>query len=98
VGPWAGLLLGAAVLVVLLQPRTRVVMRLFPAAALFASGCAIAIGQIFREIPPTFEWPTAYETFHTVAWLAVLFLAADVLIELVTRRPPPPDPEPQPET
>jgi hypothetical protein len=87
VAPWAGLLLGAMVLTVLLRPQARVVLRLFPAAALLAAGIAIAAGQVVREIPPNFEWPTAFEIFHTVGWLAVAFLAADVLVELATRQP-----------
>jgi hypothetical protein len=36
-----------------------------------------------------FTWPTAFDLAHYLAWVALLLLAADVVIELVNRRRPP---------
>ena len=33
-----------------------------------------------------FTWPTAFDAAHFLAWVAVLLLATDVVVELVLRR------------
>ena len=35
---------------------------------------------------PDFTWPTAFDAAHYLAWVAILLLAADVVLELVQRR------------
>jgi hypothetical protein len=37
--------------------------------------------------PPVFEWPTLFPFGRPLAWLAVVFLGVDVLVERV-RTPP----------
>jgi arabinofuranan 3-O-arabinosyltransferase len=94
VTPWVGLLVGAAVLVVLLFPRWRGLLSLVPALAL--GGCAlyIAAKQFHTHLPATFEWPTFFWQVRTLGWIAIVFLAADALVEIVRTRSHRSDPEP----
>ena len=36
--------------------------------------------------PAVFEWPTFFDDVHTLAWLAVVLLAADALVEFLRAR------------
>jgi hypothetical protein len=102
VTPWVGLVLGAAVLLVLLFPRWRGVLSLVPAIALAGCGAYIAVKQYHVRLPATFEWPTFFWQVRTLGWIAIVFLAADALVEIVRTRSrrsdPAPAPEEQPET
>jgi hypothetical protein len=84
--PWTGPVVALVMGVVLRVPRWRFVLRLLPAAILALCGLAIAAGQVIGTVPPTFEWPTAFEPVHLFGWLAVIFLAGDALVEVIRRR------------
>lgn len=92
VAPWVGVALAAVVLLVLLRPRERRLLALFPPFAIAFCGAYIAVKQWYGRLPPTFEWPTFFWQVRTLGWLAVVVLAADGLVELVTRRARAPDP------
>lgn len=84
--PDIGLVLAAAVALVLVRPRRRAVLSLVPAAALALCGAYIAIRQVRHHLPPLFEWPTLFAWVRTLGWITVLFLAGDALVELVRER------------
>jgi hypothetical protein len=81
VGVWAGPLAW----VLARRPRTRRWLAWGPAVLLAGCGAYIAAKQWYYEIIPTFEWPTFFWQTRTFAWLAVVWLAADGLVELVGR-------------
>jgi hypothetical protein len=91
VRPWCGLLVGAAVLLVLLRPRWRAVLSLFPFLALGLCGLYVAVVQFRSRYPVGLEWPGAFWRARTLGWLAIVFLAADVLVGLARRGESQPD-------
>jgi hypothetical protein len=97
VTPWVGLLVGAAVLLVLLAPRWRGLLSLVPTIALAGCGAYIAAKQYRTNLPATFEWPTFFWQVRTLGWIAIVFLAADALVEIVRTRSRRSDPEPAPD-
>jgi hypothetical protein len=100
VTPWVGVLVGAATLLVLVAPRWRGVLSLVPAIALAGCGAYIAAKQFHTHLPATFEWPTFFWQVRTLGWIAIVFLAADALVEIVRTRSRRSDPvsTPQPES
>jgi arabinofuranan 3-O-arabinosyltransferase len=82
VTPWVGVLLAAAVLLVLLRPRWRAVLSLVPAFALAGCGAYIAAKQWHSRLPATFEWPTFFWQVRTLGWISIVFLAGDALVEI----------------
>ncbi len=85
VRPWCGLLVGAAVLLVLLRPRWRAVLSLFPFIALGLCGLYVTVVQFRSRYPVGLEWPGGFWRARTLGWLAIVFLAADVIVGLARR-------------
>jgi hypothetical protein len=50
-------------------------------AALYTAGQQLRYHYIAQ-----FEWPTRFHPAHTLAWLAVLLMAGDALVDVVRRR------------
>jgi arabinofuranan 3-O-arabinosyltransferase len=86
VKPWVGIVIGLATLVLVLRPRWRTVVMVIPGALLAVCGAYIVFGQIRYNYPAVFEWPTVFPRARTIAWFAVVLLAADALLELVRSR------------
>ncbi|MGZ8766500.1 MAG: hypothetical protein ACXW2C_12500, partial [Acidimicrobiia bacterium] len=86
VQPWAAPILAVATCAALWWPRARALLRLFPAAAIALCGLYILVQQHRHRFAPRFEWPTFFGRVNQLAWLAVVALAADALIEMVVRR------------
>ncbi len=86
VPPWVGLVAGGATLAVLLRPRLRWLLTFGAPAALAVAGAYVVIQQSRHVYPSVFEWPTFFDGVHAVAWLAVVLLAADAVVELVRSR------------
>jgi hypothetical protein len=84
--PWAAPILAAATLAALWWPRARALLRLFPALAIALCGLYILVQQYRHHFAPRFEWPTFFGRVNQLAWLAVLALAADAIIEIVLER------------
>ena len=61
-------------------------LRLFPAVAVALCGLYVVVQQHRHLYTARFEWPTFFGRVNQLAWLAVVALAADVLIELAERR------------
>jgi hypothetical protein len=85
VRPWTGLLVAGVVLLVLLRPRWRAVLSLFPVVALGLCGLYIAYVQYRSRYPVGLEWPGAFWRARTLGWLSIIFLSADVLVGLARR-------------
>ena len=84
--PWAAPILAAATFAALWWRWARGVLRVFPPVALAACGLYIAIQQHRHRFAARFEWPTFFARVNQLAWLAVVALAADVVIEIADRR------------
>jgi hypothetical protein len=86
VRPSIGAVIGGATVVVLRWPRARRWFALLAPAFVVLAGVYIAYRQARRHLPPIFEWPTLFVRARTLGWLAVVVLAADVAVQIVTRR------------
>ncbi len=93
VRPWCGLLVGPLVLLVLLRPRWRAVLSLFPFLALGLCGLYVAVVQFRSHYPVGLEWPGGFWRARTLGWLAIVFLAADVIVGLARRGESQQDPD-----
>jgi hypothetical protein len=81
-----GLLVAAAVLVVLTRPSARVLLGIGSVVALALAGLYTTVQQFRYDYLPQFEWPTRFHRAHVIAWLAVCLLAADALVDFVRHR------------
>jgi hypothetical protein len=86
INPVAGLLVGLLVLAALLRARWRVALAIGAPLALGLAGFYVLVEQTRHKYPPVFEWPTFFERVHVLGWLAVVFIAADALVEFVRTR------------
>jgi arabinofuranan 3-O-arabinosyltransferase len=81
IAPWAGLLVALLLLGMQWRPRLRVVLVLGPSLLLALAAAYIVYLQRHFRFPSLFEWPTLFPYARPLAWLAVVFLAADVVQE-----------------
>jgi arabinofuranan 3-O-arabinosyltransferase len=80
-GPIGGALLGLVTLVALRSARARPLLTL-GGPLLFAATLAwLGLRQLTNDLPPGFDWPTYFEGAHAPAWIAVLLLAIDAIVE-----------------
>jgi hypothetical protein len=86
VAPWVGALAAVVALLAARLPRTRVLVRAYPALAMFGAGVFIAAKQVRQELPPVFEWPTFFGRVRTPAWIAVVLLVVTVVVERLAGR------------
>ncbi len=103
VAPWVGVLIAAVVFVIVTRPRLRDPVLAVPAVLLALCGAYIVVEQYRYRYPPVFEWPTVFPHARTLAWVAVMLLTADAVVDIVrgrrsqTPRPGDPGAEPNPE-
>jgi len=71
---------------VLVRPRRRWLLAVGAPAALAIAGAYVVVQQSRHLYPAVFEWPTFFDDVHTLAWLAVVLLAADALVEFLRAR------------
>ena len=102
VTPWVGALAAAVTFVVVVRPRLRAPAMLVPAALLALCALYIVVEQYRYRYPSVFEWPTVFPRARTLAWIAVVLLAADAIVEILrsgllreprAKREPGPDPD-----
>ncbi len=103
VAPWVGVLTALVVFALVARPRVRPLVMIVPAVLLGLSGAYIVVEQYRYRYPPVFEWPTLFPRARTWAWIAVMLLAADAVVEILrSRRVRGPDeegePAPEPDT
>ena len=83
---WIGVLVGVVVAAALRWRAVRLFLAVAPAFLLAGAGLYIAFAQVRYQTPPIFEWPTVFPRARTMAWLALVFLGAAVVVDLVRRR------------
>ncbi len=94
---------------IIVRPRLRPIAMMVPAALLAVCALYIVVEQYRFRYPPVLEWPTLFPHAGTLAWIAVILLTADALVEILRSRPargpnagpadaPPDKREPGPET
>jgi hypothetical protein len=66
-------------------PRARTLL-LLPALLLFLSGAYIVTQQFRYRFPSVFEWPTLFPHARTPAWIAVMLLLGDAVVEALYLR------------
>jgi hypothetical protein len=87
VTPWVGVLAAAVAFVVVVRPRLRAPAMLAPAALLALCALYIVVEQYRYRYPSVFEWPTVFPRARTLAWIAVVLLASDAVVEILRSRP-----------
>lgn len=83
--PWVGLLVGALVLLAILSPRGRLVLRFLPPLIVVGVAVYMTVGQRLDRFPPSFDWAQHFDAASVPTWIAVALLAADALISMVWR-------------
>jgi hypothetical protein len=86
VAPWVGVLIAAIVALVVVRPKLRPLVMLTPAVLLALCGVYMAVEQYRYVYPSVFEWPTLFPRARTLAWIAVVLLAADAVVEILRAR------------
>jgi hypothetical protein len=84
---WVGAVAAVCVLAVLLRPRLRPLLTIGAPLAVVLTGVYVIVQQYRYHYFSSFEWPTHFERVNDLAWLAVILLLADALVEIL-RRPP----------
>jgi len=86
VAPWVGVLVAAITFAVITRPRLRPWVMLGPGALLALCALYIVVEQHRYGYPSVFEWPTVFPHARTLAWIAVVLLAADAVVEVLRSR------------
>ncbi|WP_421119967.1 hypothetical protein ACE2AJ_01000 [Aquihabitans daechungensis] len=76
-----GIVLGLAAAITLRLPRSRPLLTIGGPVILLATIGWLAGTQLFRELPPGFDWPTYFEGAQEPAWIAVLLLLLDAVVD-----------------
>jgi hypothetical protein len=95
VAPWVGVLVVIAVVMMQWRPRLRALVAVAPAVLFALATVYVLYLQHHFRFPAVFEWPTLFPLGRPLGWLAVIFLAVDVVVERVQSPPPAPVPEPE---
>ena len=77
------------------RPRIRPALTIGAPAALALVGLYTAVQQYRNKYFPTFEWPKHFDRVNDLAWLAIVLLACDAVVEILrtrARRDDPVDP------
>jgi arabinofuranan 3-O-arabinosyltransferase len=85
---WVGLLTAALVAAVMFRPRLRWLLTFGAPAALALAGLYTVVQQFRYRYFSTFDWPLHFDRVNDIAWLAVILLMADVVVELARGRSP----------
>lgn len=80
-GPIGGLVLGLAAAITLRLPRSRPLLTVGGPLILLLTIGWMTGEQLFRELPPGFDWPTYFEGAQEPAWIAVLLLLLDAVVD-----------------
>jgi hypothetical protein len=81
--PWAGLVVGPAVGLVVLVRFTRLLVTLSAVGLVVAASVYVVLGQAHHHYPVSAAWPGEFEPAAIMTSLAVLLLGADALAERV---------------
>jgi hypothetical protein len=83
---WVGLVAGALVAVVARWPRARLLITLGAPLALAACALYVIVQQRRYGYPSDLDWPPQFTRINEVAWLSLILLLADVVVERVRPR------------
>jgi hypothetical protein len=83
-GPFAGMVVAAGVLVAMAYRRGRSILLVSSVLLMAAGALDVVVHQERYHYPPG-GWPTHFDRASTLAWAAVLLLAADAGLEAVRR-------------
>ena len=76
-----GVLLAVVAAVALRVPRSRPVLTL-GGPVIFAASVGVLGGhQVLSSLPPGFDWPTYFDVVQNPAWIAVLLLVLDAVVD-----------------
>ena len=84
--PLTGVLVGAGVAVVLRLPRLRLVLGTVATGLILIMGTFVVVRQGVDPTRANGGWPSQFGGADGLAWAGVLFLGADAVVELVTRK------------
>jgi arabinofuranan 3-O-arabinosyltransferase len=82
---WVGLIAAALVVLVALVPRARFVVSLGAPLALAAAALYVIVQQYRYDYVADLDWPGRFTSVNDLAWLAVVLLLTDVVIEVLRR-------------
>jgi hypothetical protein len=85
---WVGLVAGGLVALVALVPRLRGIITLGAPIALALCALYVIVQQQRHHYPPDLDWPPQFTKINQIAWLAVILLLADVVVEWLRSRAP----------
>jgi hypothetical protein len=80
---WVGLLAAALVALVALAPRLRFLVSLGAPVALGVAALYVVVQQHRYDYVADLDWPGRFTSVNDLAWLAVVLLLADVVIEVL---------------
>ncbi len=83
---WVGLVAGVVVALVALRPKLRVLVTVGAPLALALCAVYVIVQQHRYHYPADLDWPPQFTQLNEIAWLAVVLLFADVVIERVRGR------------
>ncbi len=81
--PWVGLVVGLATAAALRWPRARVLLTIGSVAAFALAAGYVVVQQARNGYPTIASWPSRFEDVADLAWLAVLLLGADVVVQWI---------------
>ena len=81
VSPAAGISLAVVAGLALRVPRIRPVLVLGGPALFWASALVLLARQAVSSLPTGFDWPTYYDVLQGPAWVAVLLLVLDAVVD-----------------
>jgi arabinofuranan 3-O-arabinosyltransferase len=85
---WVGLVAGALVALVAFRPRLRLLITIGAPLALAVCALYVIVQQHRHHYPSDLDWPPQFTRINEIAWLAVILLLADVVVEWLRRRAP----------
>ncbi len=83
--PATGLVVGAATVVALLVPRTRLLLGLAAVSCVVAAGAYVVVEQASFHFTTGGTWPSNFTVAGSLTWAGVVFLGADATVESVRR-------------
>jgi hypothetical protein len=86
---WVGLLAAILVVVVTRVPRLRFLLTLGAPLALGVAALYVVVQQHRYDYVADLDWPGRFTSVSNLAWLAVVLLLADVVVEALRRRTAP---------
>ncbi len=67
--PWTGLLIAGLVLLAILSPKWRLVIRFVPPLIVVGVALYMAVGQRIHRYPASFDWPIHFEAASVPIWI-----------------------------